>query len=115
AAEGMVLLKNASVGGAPVLPLSRSSLKSIALIGKDAAKTGGGGSSHVKPLHTVKPSTGLKARAGSGVTVTVTSGSDTAAAAAAAKAATVAIVMVEDSETEGHDRTSLKLDGNQDA
>src|SRR6266542_684604 len=114
-AEGIVLLKNANVGAAPVLPLSRASLRSIALIGNDTAKTGGGGSSHVKPLYTVKPSAGLRSRAGSGVTVTVTSGADPTAAAAAARAATVAIVMVEDSESEGHDRTSLALSGNQDA
>jgi beta-glucosidase len=114
-AEGLVLLKNANVGGAPVLPLSRASLRSIALIGNDTAKTGGGGSSHVKPLYTVTPSAGLRSRAGSGVTVTVTSGADPTAAAAAAQAATVAIVMVEDSESEGHDRTSLALSGNQDA
>jgi beta-glucosidase len=111
----MVLLKNSPVGGTPVLPLSRSAVKSIALIGKDAAKTGGGGSSHVKPLYTVTPSAGLRSRAGSGVTVTANDGTDTASAAAAAKAATVAVVMVEDSESEGHDRTSLALTGNQDA
>ena len=111
AAEGMVLLKNQG----NVLPLSKSALKSIALIGKDEAKTGGGGSSRVKPLYTVKPSTGLKARAGSGITVTTTSGSDVAAAAAAAKAADVAVVMVEDTESEGHDRPNLVLPNNQDA
>ncbi len=115
AEEGMVLLKNASVGGAPVLPLSAGSLTSIALIGKDSAKTGGGGSSHVKPLYTVSPSAGLRGRAGAGVTVTTNDGSDTAAAAAVAKKATVAIVMVEDSEAEGHDRANLSLTGNQNA
>jgi beta-glucosidase len=115
AEEGMVLLKNAPVGGAPVLPLSPTSISSIALIGKDAAKTGGGGSSHVKPLYTVKPSDGLRSRAGSGVTVTTNDGSDTAAAANAAKKASVAIVMVEDSEAEGSDRPNLSLSGNQNA
>jgi beta-glucosidase len=114
-AEGIVLLKNDKVGAAALLPLSRTGLRSIALIGSDSAKTGGGGSSHVKPLYTLKPSAGLRSRAGSGVTVTVTSGSDTTAAAAAARAATVAIVMVEASESEGHDRTNLSLSGNQDA
>jgi beta-glucosidase len=115
ASEGMVLLKNSAVGGKPVLPLSASSLKTIALIGNDAAKTGGGGSSHVNPLYTVKPSTGLKNRAGSGVTVRTNPGTDTAAAASTAKGADVAIVMVEDTESEGHDRTSMSLPGNQDA
>jgi beta-glucosidase len=113
AAEGMVLLKNAPVAGSPVLPLAKSG--SIALIGNDAAKTGGGGSSRVKPLYTVKPSTGLKARAGSGVTVTLDDGTSTTSAAAKAKAADVAVVMVEDSQTEGKDRPNLSLTGNQDA
>jgi len=111
AAEGMVLLKNQG----NVLPLDKATLKTIALIGNDAAKTGGGGSSHVKPLYTVKPSTGLKARAGAGVTVKTNDGKDPAAAANAAKGADVAIVMVEDTESEGHDRPDLKLPNNQDA
>src|SRR5436305_936903 len=115
AEEGMVLLKNSAVGGKPVLPLSAASLTSIALIGHDAAKTGGGGSSHVNPLYTVTPSAGLRSRAVSGVTVVTNDGSDTTSAAAAARGASVAIVMVEDSETEGHDRTNLSLSGNQDA
>jgi beta-glucosidase len=111
AEEGMVLLRNSG----NLLPLNKATLKSIALIGHDAAKTGGGGSSHVKPLYTVKPSDGLKSRAGAGVTVTTDDGSSTSSAAAAAKAADVAIVMVEDSESEGKDRTGLALSGNQDA
>jgi beta-glucosidase len=115
AQQGMVLLKNANVGGAPVLPLAPASLSSIALIGKDAAKTGGGGSSRVLPLYTVTPSAGMRSRAGGGVTVTTNPGTDTAAAAAAARAATVAVVMVEDSSTEGRDRANLALPGNQDA
>jgi beta-glucosidase len=111
AEEGMVLLKNTG----NLLPLKRSALHSIALIGNDKAKTGGGGSSHVKPLYTVTPSAGLKARAGSGVTVTTDSGSTVSSAVAKAKAADVAIVMVEDSEGEGKDRPNLTLPNNQDA
>jgi beta-glucosidase len=115
AEQGMVLLKNSDVGTAPLLPLSPASLTSIALIGKDAAKTGGGGSSHVLPLYTVTPSAGLRSRAGSGVTVRTDPGSDTAAAADIARGASVAVVMVEDSSSEGHDRPNLSLPGNQDA
>jgi beta-glucosidase len=70
AEEGMVLLKN----NGHLLPLSKSTLKSIALIGDDKARTGGGGSSHVKPLYTVTPSQGLRNRAGSGVTITTDPG-----------------------------------------
>jgi beta-glucosidase len=115
AEQGMVLLKNSTVGTAPVLPLSPASLTSIALIGKDAAKTGGGGSSHVLPLYTVTPSAGLRSRAGSAVTVRTDPGTDTAAAADLARGATVVVVMVEDNSSEGHDRPNLALPGNQDA
>jgi beta-glucosidase len=115
AEEGMVLLKNSPVGGKPVLPLSAAGRGRIVLIGTDAAVTGGGGSSHVKPLYTVKPSTGLRSRAGSGVTVTGNDGTSTSSAAAAARGADVAVVMVQDSESEGHDRPNLSLPGGQDA
>src|SRR5439155_26929066 len=111
AEEGMVLLKNSG----NLLPLNKSTLHSIALIGNDSAKTGGGGSSHVKPLYTVKPSTGLRSRAGSGVTVTTDSGRTVSSAVAKAKAADVAIVMVQDSEGEGKYRPNLTLPNSQDA
>ena len=116
AMQGMVLLKNApaSSGAAPLLPLSRASLRSIAVIGKNEAKTGGGGSSHVRPLYTVKPVDGIRARAGDGVSVTHATGSNIADAVAAARAADVAIVMVEDSQREGTDKPNLALAGNQD-
>src|SRR5581483_10591721 len=81
AEEGMVLLKN----NGNLLPLNKNTLTSIALIGDDSARTGGGGSSHVKPLYTVKPSQGLKNRAGSGVTITTDPGRSASSAAAAAK------------------------------
>jgi beta-glucosidase len=111
AEEGMVLLKN----NGNLLPLNKSSLTSIALIGDDTARTGGGGSSHVKPLYTVTPSQGLKNRAGSGVTIVTDPGRSTSSAAAAAKKGDVAIVMVSDSEGEGKDRPNLSLPSNQDA
>jgi beta-glucosidase len=116
AEQGMVLLKNQPVSGAATLPLSRA-VHSIAVIGPyaGAAKTGGGGSSHVVPLYTVDPVTGVKDRAGPSVAVTYDSGADPATAAAVAKAADVAVVMVGDSETEGKDRPGLSLTGNQDA
>ncbi|TML22630.1 MAG: glycosyl hydrolase, partial [Actinobacteria bacterium] len=52
---------------------------------------------------------------GSGVSVTLNDGSSTSSAANAAKAADVAIVMVGNRDHEGGDRSSLSLDGNQDA
>jgi beta-glucosidase len=62
----------------------------------------------------VDPVTGLKNRLGPGVAVSYADGSDVAAAAALAGTADVAVVMVGDNETEGHDRPSLALEGNQD-
>jgi beta-glucosidase len=107
-----VLLKND--GG--LLPLQTGRVRSIAVIGPFAAraKTGGGGSSAVIPLHTVDPLTGIRDRAGTGVTVDFADGSDAAAAAALAGRSDVAIVMVGDNETEGRDH-QLSLSGNQDA
>jgi beta-glucosidase len=108
-----VLLKN-SVN---LLPLNASKIHSIALIGLSswagAAKTGGGGSSGVKPIYTVTPLDGLKNQA-SDATITYNDGTDLASAAAAAKAADVAIVMVGDARTEGTD-APISLSDNQDA
>jgi beta-glucosidase len=109
--EGMVLLKN----DRNLLPLSKGTLKSIALIGDDKARTGGGGSSHVKPLYTVTPSQGLANRAGSGVTIATDPGRTVSSAVAKAKAADIAIVMITDDEGEGKDRPNLTLPNNQDA
>jgi beta-glucosidase len=62
ATEGIVLLKNA--GG--LLPLDAAKIKSIAVIGPNAAvaRTGGGGSSLVRPKSAVAPLDGIKAKAG---------------------------------------------------
>jgi beta-glucosidase len=67
AAEGMVLLKN---DGA-ILPLDKAKLKSIAVLGPNAAfaRTGGGGSAYVSPIYAVTPLDGIKARVGGAVKV----------------------------------------------
>lgn len=71
AAAGTVLLKN--TGG--LLPLDPSRLKSIAVIGPNAAwARTGGGSSHVSPFSSVTPLEGVKARAGKGIAVTYAQG-----------------------------------------
>ncbi|HEY3716491.1 MAG TPA: glycoside hydrolase family 3 C-terminal domain-containing protein [Jatrophihabitantaceae bacterium] len=113
AEQGTVLLKNA----AAQLPLDASALHSVAVIGPyaGAARTGGGGSSHVEPAYTVSPVDGIQNRVGPTVTVSYNDGADPAAAAALARSADVAIVMVGDDETEGVDRPGLALSGNQDA
>jgi beta-glucosidase len=111
AAAGIVLLKNDN----GLLPLDATKVHSIALIGPfaGAAKTGGGGSSAVVPLHTVTPLAGLMAQAG-GATITMDPGNVISSAQAIAKTADVAIVMVGDNRTEGAD-APIALSGNQDA
>jgi beta-glucosidase len=111
--QGAVLLKNS----ANALPLDPAALHSIAVIGPfaGAAKTGGGGSSHVIPLFTVDPVTGIKNAVPAGTTVGFDPGTDTAAAVALAKSSDVAVVMVGDNQTEGVDQSGIALSGNQDA
>ncbi|GLY43678.1 glycosyl hydrolase [Amycolatopsis sp. NBRC 101858] len=112
AERGMVLLRNEHAQ----LPLDDRAVKSIALIGPFAtkAKTGGGGSSAVIPTSTVDPLPGLQQRV-PGASVTLDDGSDPARAASLAGTSDVAVVMVGDNEAEGKDRSTLALDGNQDA
>lgn len=67
AGKGIVLLKNAR----GVLPLSRERVKSIAVIGPNAAvaRVGGGGSSAVTPFYSVSPLDGLKKKCGDKVSI----------------------------------------------
>ena len=67
ATQSIVLLKNAG----NLLPLDPSKLHSIAVIGPNAAvaRTGGGGSSLVRPAYAVTPLDGIRQRAGSAITV----------------------------------------------
>ncbi|HWE86235.1 MAG TPA: glycoside hydrolase family 3 C-terminal domain-containing protein [Terracidiphilus sp.] len=62
ATEGIVLLKNQG----DLLPLDPAKVHSIAVIGPNAAvaRTGGGGSSLVRPKQAIAPLDGIKARAG---------------------------------------------------
>jgi beta-glucosidase len=68
ATEGIVLLKNE--GG--LLPLNATKIHSIAVIGPNAAvaRTGGGGSSLVRPKYSVAPLDGIKEKAGEQIRVT---------------------------------------------
>ena len=132
ATEGIVLLKNA--GG--LLPLDATKVKSIAVIGPNAAvaRTGGGGSSLVRPKYAVAPLDGIKEKAGSGVKVSYALGvgmegedsaQDTAEARAkalkeavdAAAKADVAVVVVgryAKLESEGFDVKTMDLPAGQD-
>jgi len=67
ATEGIVLLKNSGA----LLPLDATKIHSIAVIGPNeaVARTGGGGSSLVKPKYAIAPLDGIKERAGEAVHV----------------------------------------------
>jgi beta-glucosidase len=71
AAAGFVLVRNAQVDAAPALPLDRSVLRRVAVLGPNAevARTLGGGSATVFPPYTVSPVDGLRAALGTGVQV----------------------------------------------
>lgn len=94
AARAMVLLKNEPVDGAPVLPLDRAKVKSIAVIGRlaTAANMGDKGSSDVRPPSYVTPLDGITA-AFPGAKIIHVGEDDPAAAAEAARQAQVAIVV----------------------
>jgi beta-glucosidase len=132
ATESIVLLKNEG----DLLPLSASKIHSIAVIGPNAAvaRTGGGGSSLVRPKYAIAPFDGIRERAGSGIEVSYGLGAAMeggneggnspaerekarAEAAALAAKADVAVVVVGNApwiESEGHDRKSMELPAGQD-
>ena len=101
AEQSRVLLKN----DGSLLPLNRTTIKSVALLGPYAVRqmTGGGGSSHVIPLYSVGPVDGLDAALLSQTKIALQDGNDIDAAIVAARKADVAILMVGDDEGEDHD------------
>ena len=124
AEQSSVLLKNAN----GVLPLDRSSVKSIAIIGMnaDTGMISGGGSAQVDPPgrpptkwqeHVWFPTSPLKAviARAPGAKVQFDSGADPAAAVALAKNSDVAIVFAYQWESEGMDLPDLSLPDKQDA
>jgi beta-glucosidase len=130
--EGIVLLKNQN----SLLPLDSAKLHSIAVIGPNAvvARTGGGGSSLVRPKYAVSPLDGIKKRAGAGIQITSALGvgmegedaahdtpearaNDLKAATDAAAKADVAVVVVgryNKLESEGFDVKTMDLPAGQD-
>ncbi len=132
ATEGIVLLKNSG----QMLPLDPAKVKSIAVIGPNAAvaRTGGGGSSLVRPKSAVAPLDGVKEKAGSGIKVTYALGvgmegedaahdtpearaKDLQEAVDAAAHADVAVVVVgrySKNESEGFDVKTMDLPAGQD-
>jgi beta-glucosidase len=131
ATEGIVLLKNED----NLLPLDLTKIHSIAVIGPNAAvaRTGGGGSSLVRPKYSVAPLDGIKERAGGNIEVTYALGvgmegedpaQDTPEARArdlqqaeeAARRADVALVVVgryNKIESEGFDLKTMDLPAGQ--
>jgi beta-glucosidase len=132
ATEGIVLLRNEGA----LLPLDPAKTHSIAVIGPNAAvaRTGGGGSSLVKPKYAIAPLDGIRERAGNAIHVTYELGAgiegedqklDTPearakmleAASSAASQADVAVVVVGRSsklESEGYDVKTMDLPDGQD-
>lgn len=81
AEEGMVLLKNNN----NILPLNKSAVKSIAVIGFNAERkqSMGGGSSQIRANYEITPLEGLKNIAGKGIDISYTKGYDIARGATA--------------------------------
>ncbi|MGL1955739.1 MAG: glycoside hydrolase family 3 C-terminal domain-containing protein [Colwellia sp.] len=73
ASEGVVLLKNEEINQQAVLPLDKSLIRNILVLGPNADKKHGtgGGSSEVKSLYEITPLAGLKAKFGDDVNITV--------------------------------------------
>ena len=132
ATEGIVLLKNQN----SLLPLDPAKIHSIAVIGPNAlvARTGGGGSSLVRPDHAISPLEGIIKRAGSSIQVTSALGvgmegedpthdtpearaNDLKQATDIASKAEIAIVVVgryNKNESEGFDVKTMDLPAGQD-
>jgi beta-glucosidase len=117
AEEAIVLLKNDN----HVLPLNKKKLKTIAVIGPNAAVAviQGGGSAHVQPYYKVAPLDAIKNLCGDSVKIVYEPGCDASStpdllerAAKAAANADVAIVfagLTEKQESEGFDRKDMNL------
>jgi beta-glucosidase len=132
ATESIVLLKNSG----DVLPLTTAKVHSLAVIGPNAsvARTGGGGSSLVRPNYAISPLDGIRERAGNRVQVSYVLGvsipgedaskdspaaqaqlrNEAAAAAAKADAAVVVVGLAPSLEAESFDRKALGLPAGQD-
>ena len=123
ARKSIVLLKN----DAGILPLNRNSIRSIALIGPNAAvaRIDGSGSAYVTPFYSVTPKQGLEAKVGAmsilyskGCEINSSDTSRFAAAVAAARSADVVVFcggLDPSQEGEGFDRVggSMELPGKQ--
>ena len=125
ATESMVLLQNEGA----LLPLDSAKTRSVAVIGPSAAvaRTGGGGSSLVRPKYAVTPLEGIKEAAGARVQVSYALGvamegedagvdartarDEAVALAARSDAAVVVVGYSSKLESEGFDRASMEPAG----
>jgi beta-glucosidase len=128
ATESVVLLRNEG----RLLPLDPKAIRSLAVVGPAAAvaRTGGGGSSLVRPKDPVAPLAGIREAAGQGVEVRYAlgvpmAGEEEAVDAAKAREEAVALAARSDAavvlvgyssklESEGFDRASMDLPAGQD-
>lgn len=113
AARGMVLLKNDAVAGQPLLPLEKTALRRVAVLGRlaTAPNLGDHGSSNVHPPHTSSPLDGIRA-ALPGVEVVYADGTDLALATQLATSADLAIVVAGmDHDDEGEMIQNDNVDG----
>jgi len=109
--EGAVLLRNED----NTLPLDFASLTSLALIGPGGATPMAHGNGGARVIG-YQPVTALSAlQAALGDRLHYATGEDQTAAVDLAQSCQVAVVVVYDVESEGTDRTTLALPGNQDA
>lgn len=127
ATQSMVLLKNK----ARLLPLDATEKLTLAVIGPSAAsaRTGGGGSSHVRPKYAITPLDGIKEAAGDAVDIRYALGAamegeeegldpdealdEAATLAARSDVAVVVVGYSADLEREGFDRPSMELPAGQ--
>ncbi len=101
--SGMVLLKNEK----SILPLRIDKIHSIGLIGPYSriASTGGGGSSHVKPMLQINPEEGMMQLLGKGIKIYRYSGLNVDSVVAVAKKSDAVVLELGDSQTEGSDHS----------
>jgi beta-glucosidase len=97
AQKSIVLLKNEAVekGGPPLLPVDKSKIRRIVLVGKLAAtpNTGDRGSSMVRPPYVVTPLDGMRAAAEGGLKITFNDGQNLDSAVNAARQADLVVLV----------------------
>ena len=96
AQKAIVLLKNETVDGQPLLPWEARKPERLAVIGRlaDVPNTGDGGSSMVRPPYVVTPLEGLRTALGVDTELVHDDGSDPSVAARAARNCDAAVVVV---------------------